>query len=148
MIVDLAHASHATVADVLAMATRPVVFSHGGVQATCKVNRNPTDEEITGVAKTGGVIGIGKGQSAPLIRRTRREPLPMSAISWALITSGLARTSTVRQPRALTREPGRHCYSSPLEYRLFGDRHTEGHGRQHLACRARWNRPALGRVPR
>ena len=44
MIVDLAHASHATVADVLAMAARPVVFSHGGVQATCKVNRNLTDE--------------------------------------------------------------------------------------------------------
>jgi membrane dipeptidase len=59
MIVDLAHASHATVADVLAMAARPVVFSHGGVQATCKVNRNLTDDEVRGVAKTGGVIGIG-----------------------------------------------------------------------------------------
>src|ERR1700719_4881488 len=59
MIVDLAHASHATVADVLAMGTRPVVFSHGGVQATCKVNRNLTDDEVRGVAKTGGVIGIG-----------------------------------------------------------------------------------------
>jgi microsomal dipeptidase-like Zn-dependent dipeptidase len=59
MIVDLAHASHATIAEVLAMATRPVVFSHGGVQATCKVNRNLTDDEIKGVARTGGVIGIG-----------------------------------------------------------------------------------------
>ena len=59
MVVDVAHASHATVADVLAMATRPVVFSHGGVQATCKVNRNLTDDEIRGIAKTGGVIGIG-----------------------------------------------------------------------------------------
>jgi len=59
MIVDLAHASHVTVAEVLAMATRPVVFSHGGVQATCKVNRNLTDDEIRGVAKTGGLIGIG-----------------------------------------------------------------------------------------
>src|ERR1700675_1585269 len=38
MIVDLAHASHATIAEVLTMAARPVVFSHGGVQATCKVN--------------------------------------------------------------------------------------------------------------
>jgi microsomal dipeptidase-like Zn-dependent dipeptidase len=59
MVVDLAHASHAAVADVLAMATRPVVFSHGGVQATCKVNRNLTDDEIRAIAKTGGVIGIG-----------------------------------------------------------------------------------------
>ncbi len=59
MVVDIAHASHAAVADVLAMATRPVVSSHGGVQATCKVNRNLSDDEIKGVARTGGVIGIG-----------------------------------------------------------------------------------------
>ncbi|MFM9897379.1 dipeptidase [Sphingorhabdus sp.] len=59
MIVDIAHLSHAGVAEVLAMATRPVVSSHGGVQATCKVNRNLTDDEVRGVAKTGGVIGIG-----------------------------------------------------------------------------------------
>jgi membrane dipeptidase len=59
MIVDVAHASHAAVADVLAMATRPVVSSHGGVQATCKVNRNLTDDEIRDIAKTGGLIGIG-----------------------------------------------------------------------------------------
>jgi membrane dipeptidase len=64
MVVDVAHASHATVADVLAMATRPVVSSHGGVQATCKVNRNLNDDEIKGIAKTGGVIGIGYWEGA------------------------------------------------------------------------------------
>ncbi len=41
------------------MATRPVVFSHGGVQATCQVNRNLSDAQIRAVAATGGVIGIG-----------------------------------------------------------------------------------------
>ncbi len=64
MIVDIAHLSHAGVAEVLAMAKRPVVSSHGGVQATCKVNRNLTDDEIRGVAKTGGVIGIGYWEGA------------------------------------------------------------------------------------
>ena len=64
MIIDIAHLSHTGVAEVLAMATRPVVSSHGGVQATCKVNRNLTDEEIRGVAKTGGVIGIGYWEGA------------------------------------------------------------------------------------
>ncbi len=64
MIVDIAHCSHQCVAEVLAMATRPVVSSHGGVQATCKVNRNLTDDEIKGVAKTGGVIGIGYWDAA------------------------------------------------------------------------------------
>jgi membrane dipeptidase len=64
MIVDVAHASHAAVADVLAMARRPVVSSHGGVQATCKVNRNLTDDEIRGIAKTGGIVGIGYWEGA------------------------------------------------------------------------------------
>jgi microsomal dipeptidase-like Zn-dependent dipeptidase len=64
MVVDIAHASHAAVAEMLAMATRPVVSSHGGVQATCKVNRNLTDDEIRGVARTGGVIGIGYWDAA------------------------------------------------------------------------------------
>jgi membrane dipeptidase len=64
MIVDIAHLSHAGVAELLAMAKRPVVSSHGGVQATCKVNRNLTDNEIRGVAKTGGVIGIGYWEGA------------------------------------------------------------------------------------
>lgn len=64
MIVDVAHCSHACVADILKIARRPVVSSHGGVQATCKVNRNLTDEEIRGVAKTGGVIGVGYWDAA------------------------------------------------------------------------------------
>ncbi|GAB5488819.1 MAG: membrane dipeptidase [Parasphingorhabdus sp.] len=59
MIVDIAHSSHQTVAEVLEIARRPVVSSHGGVQAVCGVNRNLTDEEIKGVAATGGVIGLG-----------------------------------------------------------------------------------------
>ena len=64
MIVDIAHASHPAVAEILAMARRPVVSSHGGVQATCRVNRNLTDDEIRGVARTGGVIGIGYWDAA------------------------------------------------------------------------------------
>lgn len=57
--VDLAHASHDAVADMLERATKPLVFSHGGVQGTCEVNRNLTNDEVRGVAATGGVVGIG-----------------------------------------------------------------------------------------
>jgi microsomal dipeptidase-like Zn-dependent dipeptidase len=64
MVVDIAHSSHKAVAEILARARRPVVSSHGGVQATCKVNRNLTDAEIRGVARTGGVIGIGYWDAA------------------------------------------------------------------------------------
>ncbi len=59
MIVDVAHLSHAGIADVLKIARRPIVSSHGGVQATCRVNRNLTDDEVRGIARTGGVVGIG-----------------------------------------------------------------------------------------
>jgi microsomal dipeptidase-like Zn-dependent dipeptidase len=59
MIVDIAHASPAAVDQILKMARRPVVSSHGGVQATCKVNRNLTDAQIRGIAATGGLVGIG-----------------------------------------------------------------------------------------
>jgi microsomal dipeptidase-like Zn-dependent dipeptidase len=64
MIVDIAHCSNACVADILKMARRPVVSSHGGVQATCQVNRNLSDDQIRGVAATGGLIGIGYWDAA------------------------------------------------------------------------------------
>lgn len=64
IIVDIAHASHAAVAEMLDLATKPVVLSHGGVQATCDVNRNLTDTEIRGVAATGGVVGVGYWDAA------------------------------------------------------------------------------------
>lgn len=64
MIVDIAHASPAVVNEILAMATRPVVSSHGGVQAVCDVNRNLSDDQITAVAANDGVIGIGYWEGA------------------------------------------------------------------------------------
>lgn len=59
MIVDIAHLSHQGLAELLPRVRRPVVSSHGGVRATCKTNRNLSDDEIRAVAKTGGIIGIG-----------------------------------------------------------------------------------------
>lgn len=64
MIVDVAHASAKTIDDVLALATRPVFVSHGGVKGTCDNQRNLSDEQLKGVARTGGVIGIGYWDTA------------------------------------------------------------------------------------
>ena len=64
MIVDLAHCSHACFADVMRVATRPVVVSHGGVKATCDTNRNLSDDELRALARNGGVIGIGYWDAA------------------------------------------------------------------------------------
>jgi len=50
--------------DVLALATTPVVSSHTGVKGTCDNQRNLSDRQIRGIARTGGVIGIGVWNTA------------------------------------------------------------------------------------
>jgi microsomal dipeptidase-like Zn-dependent dipeptidase len=57
--IDLAHLSPTAIDDVLAMATRPTLVSHGGVKATCDNPRNISDEHIRSIAAGGGVVGIG-----------------------------------------------------------------------------------------
>lgn len=59
MVIDLAHAAPRTLADILALATKPVIVSHTGVTGTCDNRRNLSDAQLRAIAKTGGVIGIG-----------------------------------------------------------------------------------------
>ena len=102
MIVDVAHCSHRCVADILAMARRPVVSSHGGVQATCKVNRNLTDDEIRGVARTGGVIGIGYWDAAVCdlsprsIARAMRHVRDLVGVQYVALGSDFDGSTTTR----------------------------------------------------
>jgi microsomal dipeptidase-like Zn-dependent dipeptidase len=58
-IIDLAHASRATIDDVLALSSRPVVISHTGVTSACAGPRNPGDDIVKRIAARGGLIGIG-----------------------------------------------------------------------------------------
>ena len=64
MLVDLAHASPRTIDETLAVATRPVVVSHTGVKGTCDNVRNLDDDALRGVARTGGLVGIGYWETA------------------------------------------------------------------------------------
>lgn len=64
MLVDLAHASRPLIDDVLAMATRPVLVSHTGVEGTCAGTRNLSDRHLQAIAATGGVVGIGYWSTA------------------------------------------------------------------------------------
>ena len=59
ILVDVAHSSAATIDDVLAIATRPVVASHTGVRGVADHDRNLGDEHLRGIAATGGLVGIG-----------------------------------------------------------------------------------------
>jgi microsomal dipeptidase-like Zn-dependent dipeptidase len=56
---DVAHASSATIDDVLSLAARPVVASHTGVRAAVPGVRNLPDDQVRGIAATGGLVGIG-----------------------------------------------------------------------------------------
>jgi microsomal dipeptidase-like Zn-dependent dipeptidase len=64
MLIDLAHASPATLRDVTAMATHPLIVSHTGVKGTCNNPRNLSDDELRAVARSNGVIGIGLWDTA------------------------------------------------------------------------------------
>ena len=59
LLMDVAHASSATIDDVLALAARPVVASHTGVRAAVGGVRNLPDDQVRGIAATGGLVGIG-----------------------------------------------------------------------------------------
>jgi len=59
MLYDVAHASSATIDEVLSLASRPVVASHTGVRAVAPGVRNLPDDQVRGIAATGGLIGIG-----------------------------------------------------------------------------------------
>jgi membrane dipeptidase len=59
LLIDVAHASSATIDDVLSLASRPVVASHTGVRAAVPGIRNLPDDQVRGIAATGGLVGIG-----------------------------------------------------------------------------------------
>ena len=57
LLIDLSHVGYRTAADVLALSTRPVIFSHSNARALCNSLRNIPDELILAAAKTGGTVG-------------------------------------------------------------------------------------------
>jgi membrane dipeptidase len=59
LVLDVSHASSATIDDVLSLASRPVVASHTGVRAAVPGIRNLPDDQVRGIASTGGLVGIG-----------------------------------------------------------------------------------------
>lgn len=59
IIIDIAHASEQAVREVLALSTRPVVLSHGGMRGHCNSARNLPDALMKQVAQRGGLVAIG-----------------------------------------------------------------------------------------
>lgn len=73
MAVDISHCADRTTLDTLAMAQRPVVFSHASCRALLPGHlRCKTDEMIQKMAKSGGVMGI------PFLRMMVRDTEPVT----------------------------------------------------------------------
>jgi membrane dipeptidase len=58
MLVDVSHVSDETIEDVLRVATAPVIASHSSARALCDAPRNLSDEQLRGIAATGGVVMV------------------------------------------------------------------------------------------
>jgi len=88
ILVDVAHASDATLADILDLVQTPVIASHANARALCDTPRNLSDAQLRRLADRGGVVGVffvagflteaAKQREAPLIAQyhelTRRDP--------------------------------------------------------------------------
>ncbi len=76
LVLDVSHASDHAVSDVLALATElhgVVVATHSNARALADHPRNLTDEQLRGIAGTGGVIGVNF--HGPFLARGRRAKL-------------------------------------------------------------------------
>jgi len=58
MIVDVSHLNEAGFWDVMKIAEKPVIASHSNCRAINDIMRNLTDDQISALAKSGGVIGV------------------------------------------------------------------------------------------
>ncbi len=58
LVIDMAHSSEQTIADVLAISKHPVIFSHGGVREYTDHDRAVTDDQIRAISAKGGIIGV------------------------------------------------------------------------------------------
>lgn len=58
LIIDMAHSSEQTIAEVLELSVHPVIFSHGGVREFTDHDRAVTDDQIRAISAKGGIIGI------------------------------------------------------------------------------------------
>jgi len=58
ILIDASHASDATLDEILALSTRPIVLSHSGAKAVFRHPRNVDDEQLRRIAARDGVIQV------------------------------------------------------------------------------------------
>ena len=58
VLVDVTHCAERSFADVLALATKPVLATHTGFRRFAQLERNLSDEQLKLVARSGGLVGV------------------------------------------------------------------------------------------
>lgn len=58
MIVDFAHLNYQSFMDASKITAKPILFSHGNVDALCSCVRNLKDDQLLEIKRTNGVIGL------------------------------------------------------------------------------------------
>lgn len=58
ILIDLSHCGDRTTMDAIEQSSDPVVCTHAGARSISNLTRNKTDEQITAIAETGGLIGM------------------------------------------------------------------------------------------
>lgn len=65
IMVDLAHLNPVGIDDVLAMTTRPPIYSHINPRAFFDIERNASDDHIRAVGQRGGIVGVNAALISP-----------------------------------------------------------------------------------
>ena len=85
MIVDLAHASPASIDDFLnGWGGAPFVVSHTGLRSVCNNKRNLTDEQVRRIVRAGGLIGIGVWDVPLCLSRSDSAPAYVDKIVFSI----------------------------------------------------------------
>ncbi|MGP1253363.1 MAG: dipeptidase [Kiloniellales bacterium] len=105
VVIDLAHASSASILDAteMVMAADPalkpgLVMSHGGVYRACPLPRNLRDEDLRRIALADGVIGIGFWAEATCWNPEDRSSTAVGTAIEAVTNSFLAALAVLQDP--------------------------------------------------
>jgi membrane dipeptidase len=109
--IDVSHASDRAVSDVLSLARETggvVVATHSNARALCDHPRNLTDEQLRGIAATGGVVGLNfhspfvvRGRPATLADVVRQARHLLSVAGAAHVAIGADFEGGIRPARGL-----------------------------------------------
>jgi membrane dipeptidase len=102
VMIDVSHASKASMIQSVALSRAPVIASHSGARVLCDVSRNMDDEQLLALKKNGGVIQVFAYRS---FIKTQRPDSPERAAALA----ALRKEAGLPEPAQGQREPGRNA---------------------------------------